>query len=292
MQRKFLAASRGRRLAAALAAAVVLGSAAAGIAAATTGPVADSSFVTITPFQTFSGPVSGTMHTSFTVIGGTGPVPSDASEVQLSVAVNATTAGKLRFYPASDAKGIGNQSVAYGVGASSDQVTESVGAANEVTMANTTGAATVTVDVVAYSTLSTAIGGGQPLGGDVALPGNGLGINFAVNAVNAVTVNQTGSYAVTFTGQAKDVSGTTTPDEAECDVQDQSNAAVVASAFTSNDAQNPMSSLSATVLVSDNSQFPGPFAVLCSSTASTEQIVDPSLTITPIANAQGVVQAG
>jgi hypothetical protein len=140
--------------------------------AAAQGPdsTTDVSFVNLaTPYALFSNKaITESTPYSAVVIGGTTPVPSDATTVELNVEAGGTTSGQMAFYPAGNAAGGSGEYVTWNAGGTgTGQVQVNIGTKNEVTFAvgardaaprngaspdATTISAKATVTITGYST--------------------------------------------------------------------------------------------------------------------------------------------
>jgi hypothetical protein len=140
--------------------------------AAAQGPdsTTDVSFVNLaTPYALFSNKtITETSPYSAVVIGGTTPVPSDATTVDLDVEAGGTIGGQMAFYPAGNAADGSGEYVTWNAGGTgTGQVQVNIGTKNEVTFAvgahvsgprkgasanATTISAKTTVTITGYST--------------------------------------------------------------------------------------------------------------------------------------------
>lgn len=147
---------------AAVAAVALAGVAFMGIATASTpGHPADVTFISLSvPHKILSNSSIGKAVTkSVLVIGGATTVPTDATSVQMTVAVKSTAAGSLSVFPADHASSATADTIAFPAGnVVVTQVSkQSPGLSSKVSFTNNgTAAAVVTVTITGYSTQTTA----------------------------------------------------------------------------------------------------------------------------------------
>jgi hypothetical protein len=117
---------------------------------------------------------------SAVVIGGTTRVPTNATTVELSVEAGGTAAGVMNFYPTGYVSGGSGQYLTWSAGGTNTgTIEENVGLSNEVTFADSGGAATATASIIGYSTQVTDgdVSGADGTSGQV-LTNNGNGASW------------------------------------------------------------------------------------------------------------------
>lgn len=244
----------------------------AGVSGASS-PSVDVSFTPLTPpKKVLSNASIGANSTRLvTVSGGSTTVPTNATTLEIMIAVRGTKAGTLSFYPAGDPGGSTGQTVSWPAGGNNTAtITIDVGQKNQIAIKNTSlGSAVTTATITGYSTEVevddiSGIGGtaGQVLTNDGAggvtwqAPGRawsqyqGAGVNLTYGGLHVASLNlPAGSYMVSYDAT---VSGTSpTPDFAHCWLLSPASV-TMANADASVGAQATNSSLSMQGLVTTN----------------------------------------
>jgi hypothetical protein len=138
---------------------IVIGAVVTGIAVGDAGTPPAGGYVVLTPaHKILNGTIGANASNSELAIGGATTVPTNATAVQLTIAVNDTKAGTLQIFPAGDQSAGGAATVSFPAGTTATQtVTETPGLSSKITFHNTSAAtATVTATITGYSTQVTA----------------------------------------------------------------------------------------------------------------------------------------
>lgn len=219
-------------------AAVALG---AGLLAGVSGATSPSVDVNFTPLnppkKVLSNASIGANATRLVILsGGSTTVPTNATTLELLIAVRGSKAGTLSFYPAGDPAGSSGQTVSWNAGGSNTAtITTDIGQKNQIAIKNTSlGSAITTVTITGYSTEVEAddISGKGGTAGQVLTNDGSGGVNWqtpgrALSQYQPSAVALTfgglyvatlavpaGSYMVSFDGTLHGPSGT--PDYAHC----------------------------------------------------------------------------
>jgi hypothetical protein len=150
---------------------VAIGAVIVGSAVADSGTPPAAGYVSVSPAtKVFGGSIGAGKSVAAIAIGGATTVPTNATAVQMKLAIKSTAAGALVVFPTGDPTAPGSQNVSYGSGTTNVTINETVGTKDEITFRNAGSAsATVTVSDSGYSTQLTAANiapdGGNP--GDI-----------------------------------------------------------------------------------------------------------------------------